>query len=127
LALDNLTDALEALHTYFTYPMPVDKFLFIPKEDIVYKVSNDYQIIEELIGIFKPVNLTDGNLEVEDDSIEISIISANIAIESLETVCMFLLQQDTADEYIKTIKKVEKFIKQKKIYQIKQSKINDYF
>ncbi|CAG8753603.1 16016_t:CDS:2 [Cetraspora pellucida] len=111
LALDNLTNALEALHTHFTYSMPVDEFLSISKEDIVYKVPNNDQIIEELIDTFRPVDLTDDDLEVEEDSIKIPIISADIVIESLEIVCMFLLQQDTADEYIKTIKKVEKFIK----------------
>ncbi|CAG8804730.1 14916_t:CDS:1, partial [Cetraspora pellucida] len=39
--LDNLADALKALHSYFIYPMQVNEFLFIPNKDIVYKVSND--------------------------------------------------------------------------------------
>ncbi|CAG8648071.1 5878_t:CDS:1, partial [Cetraspora pellucida] len=104
-----------------------DEFLSISKKDIVYEVPNKNQIIGELIDTFRQVNITNDDLEIEDNSVEILIISANIAIKSLETVCMFLFQQNTADKYIKTIKKVEKFIKQKKIYQIKQSKINDYF
>ncbi|RGB24061.1 hypothetical protein C1646_773617 [Rhizophagus diaphanus] len=44
-----------------------------------------------------------------DNSDEIVIISTNIALKSLETVNMFLLQQEDTDEYIKLVGKIEKF------------------
>ncbi|CAG8672756.1 585_t:CDS:1, partial [Cetraspora pellucida] len=105
LTLDDLTNALKDLHIHLTNPMPVEEFLSIPNEDVVYKVSRDDQVIKQLIETFKPVNLSHDDSE-EDDSVEIFLISINAAITSLETVCMFLLQQyEEVDEYVKSIRK----------------------
>ncbi|CAG8499764.1 7337_t:CDS:2 [Cetraspora pellucida] len=93
LTLDNLTNALKDLHIHLTDPMPVEEFLSIPDEDVVYEVPRDDQVIEQLIETFKPVYLTYDDSE-EDDNVEISLISINAVITSLETVYMFLLQQD---------------------------------
>ncbi|CAG8710758.1 2870_t:CDS:2, partial [Dentiscutata erythropus] len=93
--LDDFTNALEDLHIHLSNPMLVEEFLSIPAEDIVYKIPEDNQVIEELIKTFKPVDLTYD--DSEDNSIKISLISLNMAIASLETVCMFLLQQDEAN------------------------------
>ena len=62
-----------------------------------------------------------------DDSDEISIISPNAAIASLETVCTFLLQQDNAKEYLKLVGKIEKFFRVKKTSLMRQTDINTYF
>ncbi|CAG8726464.1 7338_t:CDS:2, partial [Cetraspora pellucida] len=67
--------------------------------------SRNDQVIEQLIETFKLVNLTYDNSE-KDGSIEILLISINAAITSLETVCIFLLQQDKeVDKYVKSIRK----------------------
>ena len=50
-----------------------------------------------------------------DDSDEVVTISTNVALKSLETVNMFLLQRENADEYIKLVGKVENFIRKKQI------------
>ncbi|CAG8778276.1 25189_t:CDS:2, partial [Dentiscutata erythropus] len=95
-ALDDLTNALEDLCIHFDNPMPVEEFLSIPAEDVVYEIPTNNQVIEELIKTFKPVDLACDDSE-DDNSIEIPLISIDIAITSLETVSMFLLQQDEAN------------------------------
>ncbi|CAG8714054.1 9061_t:CDS:2, partial [Cetraspora pellucida] len=57
LALDDLTNALEDLCIHFDDPMPVEEFLSIPAEDVVYEIPVNDQVIEELIKTFKPVDL----------------------------------------------------------------------
>ncbi|CAG8453138.1 6558_t:CDS:2 [Dentiscutata heterogama] len=86
LAYNNLTKAIENLHIYLDNPMPVEEFLSIPAEDIVYKISVDDQVIGKLIKTFKLVNLTCNDLEEEDNKV---------------------------NKYIKAIRKIEKFFKKK--------------
>ncbi|GBC28956.2 CENP-B homolog protein 2-like [Rhizophagus irregularis DAOM 181602=DAOM 197198] len=112
LVLNDLADALQGLN--LPYPMQAEKFLNISEENVIYKVPKDDQIIEELVYLFKNANKEDIELEEMDDSNKSSIISVNIAINSLETVCIFLLQQDNAEEYIKLVEKIEKIFKVKK-------------
>ena len=91
--------------------MRVNEFLNIPKEDIIYEIFEDDQIIMELVDIFKTPNENTDDLDEMDDSDEVVTISTNVALKSLETVNMFLLQQENADEYIKLVGKVENFIR----------------
>ena len=49
-----------------------------------------------------------------DDNCENPIINTSTAIVSLETIRMFLLQQDNVEEYVKLVGKIEKFFKIKK-------------
>ncbi|CAG8597381.1 11992_t:CDS:2, partial [Cetraspora pellucida] len=100
LVLEDITNALKDLHIHFANPMSVEEFLSIPEEDVVYEVPKNDQVIEELVKTFKPINLASDDLE-EEDSVEILLISISTAIASLETVFMFLLQQDETNEYIK--------------------------
>ncbi|CAG8618700.1 6748_t:CDS:2, partial [Cetraspora pellucida] len=85
--LNDLANALEALHPYLTYPMQIDEFLSISDKNIVYEVPNDNQVITEIVNIFKTADLAAKDLEeVEsDNSNKISIIDTNIALTSLET------------------------------------------
>ncbi|CAG8831376.1 9638_t:CDS:2, partial [Cetraspora pellucida] len=96
LALDDLTNTLEDLCIHFDNPMPVEEFLSISAEDVVYEIPMNDQVIEELIKTFKPVDLACDD-SGDDDSIEIPLISIDTVITSLETVSMFLLQQDEAN------------------------------
>ncbi|CAG8702182.1 3018_t:CDS:2, partial [Dentiscutata heterogama] len=57
-ALDNLTNALEDLHIHFDDPIPVEKFLSIPAEDVVYEIpandqhrNGDYKL-EDCVYVF---------------------------------------------------------------------------
>ncbi|CAG8728253.1 12097_t:CDS:2 [Cetraspora pellucida] len=107
--LDDLANALEALHPYLTYPMQVDEFLSISDKDIVYEVSNNNQVITDIVNTFRTADLAAKDLEEieSDDSNEIPIIDTNIELTSLKTVCMFLLQQDNdTNEYIKAVRKI---------------------
>ncbi|CAG8827388.1 23262_t:CDS:1, partial [Cetraspora pellucida] len=46
--------------------MPVEDFLSIFNEDIIYKVLRDNQVIEQLIETFKHINLTYNNSEKDN-------------------------------------------------------------
>ena len=104
--------------------MQTEEFLNIPEENVVYEVSKDDQVIEELVYLFNKKNM---DLDEIDDSNEIPIISPSAAIASLETVRTFLLQQDNAEEYVKLVGKIEKFFRVKKTSLMRQTDINTYF
>ncbi|CAG8747497.1 12805_t:CDS:2 [Cetraspora pellucida] len=91
LVLEDITNALKDFYIYLANLMSVEEFLSISEEDVIYKVFKNDQVIEELVKRFKPVNLASDNSK-EEDSVEIFLISINIAIVSLETIFMFLLQ-----------------------------------
>ena len=76
--------------------MEVEEFLTVPEEGIVYRVTDDNQIITELAEIFK------------EDSTEVAIISASAASKALETVQTFLIQQENANEYLRYANILEK-------------------
>ena len=63
----------------------------------------------------------------EDDDIELIIISVNIILRSLENVKLFLFQQVNTAKHIKSVGILERFIREKKISQLQQSYIEDYF
>ncbi|CAG8809839.1 7529_t:CDS:1, partial [Dentiscutata erythropus] len=96
LALNDFTNVLEDLHIYLANPMSVEEFFSISAKDVVYEIFKDDQVIEKLIKTFRPVDLTCDNSK-NNNSVEIPLISINIAIASLETVYMCLLQQDKAN------------------------------
>jgi len=67
------------------------------------------------------------DLDEIDDSDEIPIIRTSTAIASLETVRTFLLQQDNSEEYVKLVRKIEKFLRARKTSSLRQTDINTYF
>ncbi|CAG8786564.1 5462_t:CDS:2, partial [Dentiscutata erythropus] len=76
--------------------MEVDEFLNISGEDIIYEVPPEDQAIKELAYVFKNDEsieaMEEEDMEViEDDSVELAIISASSALNSLENIRMFLL------------------------------------
>ncbi|CAG8447807.1 17192_t:CDS:2, partial [Dentiscutata heterogama] len=69
---------------------------FWAQKDVVYEIPANDQVIEKLIKTFKLVDLACDDSE-DDNSIEIPLINIDTVITSLETVSMFLLQQDEAN------------------------------
>ena len=104
---DELNEAIKALH--LPNMIDMEEFLNNPEEDIVYEIPND-QVISEIASLFKNGANTNNSDEI-DDSIEIETICINKALQSLKTVHTFLLQQENANEHIKLVSKIEKFIK----------------
>ena len=109
--------------------MEVEEFLTFPDKNIVYEIPKDNR---ELANLFATDNLTGEdvfrteNLD-EDDSIEVSVITASTALRSLENVKMFLLQQADTSEQIRLVGILEKFIEEKKVGQLQQTYIDEYF
>ncbi len=71
--------------------MWLDEFLNIPEENVIFKVSKDDQVIEELAYLFRNIDEENMDLDNIDDSCESPVISTSTAIASLDTVRMFLL------------------------------------
>ena len=67
------------------------------------------------------------SLEDVDDSTEIAAISASMALQDLETVHAFLLQQENASEHIKMANILERYIREKKANTMRQTSIDQYF
>ena len=127
---DQLLNELSKTIKAFNLPnaMQIKEFLNIPEEDITYEILDDDQIIEKLVDIFKKSDENTDDLDEGDNGIEIANISINVALKSIETVNMFLLQQnDDTNECIKLVNTVEKFIKRKKVSMMQQTTIDYYF
>ena len=107
--------------------MTVEEYLAIPEENIVYEVPPDNQVIMELVETFRADDPIGADLEDANDSLEIPIVSADMATASLETMRTFLLQQDDTEKYISLVKKIENFIKKTKVGHMRQSKIDQFF
>ncbi|CAG8462090.1 3574_t:CDS:1 [Cetraspora pellucida] len=106
--------------------MQVEEYLNIHDKDIVYEVSDEDQIILDLVEMFRerPDEMKHKNFEEADDSIENKIINPNKALKSLENVCTFLLQKEGASECIKLVSMIKKFIIAKKKDLMKQFTID---
>src|SRR6266540_3263128 len=107
--------------------MKVKEFLTISEEDDVYEILEDDQIITELVNTFKSNRNGIKNLDNMDDSTEVLTVNINIALKSLENIRTFLFQQEDVNEYIKSIDKIEKFIKKKKNHMMQQITLDQYF
>ena len=124
---NELSETINALG--LSAAMEVEEFLTFPDENIVYEIPKDNR---ELANLFATDNLTGEdvfgteNLD-EDDSIEVSVITASTALRSLENVKMFLLQQADTSEQIRLVGILEKFIEEKKVGQLQQTYIDEYF
>ncbi|CAG8738018.1 13150_t:CDS:2 [Rhizophagus irregularis] len=103
----DLNKAIKALR--LPNMMQLKEFLTIPEENIVYEISED-EIISELANIFKK---NTNHPDEIDDSTEAEIISINEALKCLKTLNLFLLQQENANEHIKLVDIIEKYIKRK--------------
>jgi hypothetical protein len=125
LILDDLAKYLEKLR--LPDPMPLDDFLTIPEEDVVYEVLEDDKIVEELVYMFGMADGDSADPDEVDDSSETPIVSASAASKGLETAYQFLLQQDDAGEQIKLLAKIEKFIREKKMSWMRQATIDQFF
>jgi hypothetical protein len=118
--LDEISKTLDALN--LPNSMPAEEFLTIPDEDIVYEIPEDDHIVTELIEIFKK-SANESPDDLDDDSTETVTISTNVALENLKVVHTFLLQQENANECVKLVDTIEKFIRRKQT----QTTIHQYF
>jgi hypothetical protein len=125
LVFDELANGIEVLH--FAHPMKAKEFLSIPEEDIVYELPDDDKIIEELVNMFKTSDEDSiNNPDEADDSSEIAAIDANTALQSVETLRMFLFQQENGSEHVKLTNTLEKFIRDTKTALMKQTTMDQY-
>lgn len=114
--LDEISKMLEILN--LPNLMKAEEFLNIPEERVVYEVPDD---ITGFIEMFK--KKSDENADERDDSTEVVKISSNAALEGLNIVHTFLLQQENSNEYMKLVNSIEKFIRRKQT----QTTIHQYF
>ena len=122
LVLNEISKMLEILN--LPNSMDVKELLNIPEENIIYEIPEDDQIVAELIEIFKkkPDENTNDLNEI-DDSTEIETVKPSVALKCLTSVHTFLLQQENADECVKLVNILEKFIRNRQT----QTTINQFF
>ncbi|CAG8700125.1 14900_t:CDS:1, partial [Dentiscutata heterogama] len=98
--INDLITMIENLN--FSDPMQVEEFLNIPDENLAYEIPDDELAIAELVEIFKNSDTVEDLDEVDeiDDSLEVPIVSADSALEGLETAYMYLLQQENTSEQL---------------------------
>jgi len=112
--LDEISKMLDALN------LPNS---MLAEEDIVYEIPEGDQLITELVEMFKKsANESPDDLD-EDDSTEMVTIGTNVALKNLKIVNTFLLQQENANECVKLVDTIEKFIRRKQT----QTTIHQYF
>ncbi|CAG8711452.1 25153_t:CDS:2 [Cetraspora pellucida] len=88
--------------------MSVDEFLNFPSKNVIYEVSSDDKIIEELVGVFNSKNANESN---ETDNVDEN--------DDKETV--------EIGRQLKQTDSLENFIRKKKISSIVQTNIDMYF
>ncbi|CAG8563822.1 3724_t:CDS:1 [Dentiscutata heterogama] len=125
--LEELFKNIEDLN--FSDSMQVEEYLNIPDENIIYEVSNNNQIISDLIETFRERSdkIEYEDPEKADDSVEREIVKPSEAFKSLDNIHTFLLQQKGVNECIKLVSIIEKFITTRKNDLMTQSKIDKYF
>jgi hypothetical protein len=110
----------------FPNAMETDEFLNIPDKDVIYEVSEENKIIAELVDVFQKKSHLE-EFDETDDSIETPVISANVALESLKNIQLFLFQQENARNQLKLIDNLEKFIREKKFNSTQQVSLDKYY
>ena len=106
--------------------MSLDEFLEYPDENIVVEPLDEDEAISVAISCFKDDHV-DGIENDDDDSIEVPVVTASAAASSLETVCMFLLQQEGANEHLWLVNLLERFIKEKQLSLMHQTTLDQFF
>ena len=123
--LNELAETLDALG--LPNAMEIEEFLTLPDENIVYQLPENDQIIVDLANTFRRREGETKNSDEDDDSTEILIISTSTALRNLESVKLFLLQQEGVADQIRSVNTLEKFIGGLKINKAQQSYINAYY
>ncbi|CAG8753839.1 2758_t:CDS:2 [Cetraspora pellucida] len=101
--LENLIRSLNTL--CLPNAMETDEFLNFNKDQIIKKLAYVFRN-DESVEV-----MDEGNTEVMDDSVEPTVVSGSSALNSLENVQMFLLQQEGSGNQLKLINFLEKFIR----------------
>ena len=84
------------------------------EEDIVFELTESDNVISLFSG------------GCDDNSTEMPSVSANQALQSLENVKKFLIQQEGASIYLSAVNSLENFIHEKWVDSMKQSSITQF-
>ncbi|CAG8813419.1 2418_t:CDS:2, partial [Cetraspora pellucida] len=115
--LDGFINALSLC--YLSNAMNTNEFFMISNKNIVYEIPADDQIIKKLAYTFKTnknvktIDKSGAKIDDEDDNVKIITVSSYSALNNLENIHNFLLQQKGSSEQFKLVNSLEKFIKAK--------------
>lgn len=116
--LREIDECIKSLH--LPEPMSVEYLLDFPSE----REINDLPQIEEIIEACRIDD--DDNGEDEEDE-EPRVVSCKEASQALETLRLFTLQSENAEEETESIGKFAKLIARRMQMSLKQRSIDDYF
>jgi len=96
-----LAEMLNAL--YLSNTMKVKEFLTLPNKNIVCEISKNDQELANLFIIKNSGERVLGTESSNDDSIEMLMITTSMALNNLNSVKMFLFQQENASKQLKLL------------------------
>ena len=94
----------------------MNEYLSFPEENVTFELPES----DNIVSLFSREEVDD------DDSNEAPIISASMALKSLETVRTFLTQQEDSSSYLRLFNSLENFIREKKVNSMKQSSLTQF-
>jgi hypothetical protein len=105
-------------------PLSVEEFIEVPEEVID---DNDDDVTAAVVLQYSANKLGDES-EEDDDDFEAPIVGTNEAIQALEALKLYIIQQDEGDVSIsKALDKLGRDIQQKKRFQGKQTTVEVFF
>jgi hypothetical protein len=112
--LAELSDSIKKFN--FPTVISVNEYLSFPEENVTFELPES----DNIVSLFSREEVDD------DDSNEAPIISASMALKSLETVRTFLTQQEDSSSYLRLFNSLENFIREKKVNSMKQSSLTQF-
>ena len=112
--LAELSDSIKKFN--FPTVISVNEYLSFPEENVTFELPES----DNIVSLFSREEVDD------DDSNEAPIISASMALKSLETVRTFLTQQEDSSSYLRLFNSLENFIREKKVNSMKQSNLTQF-
>jgi len=108
----------QVVNKKFNFPtvISVNEYLSFPEENVTFELPES----DNIVSLFSREEVDD------DDSNEAPIISASMALKSLETVRTFLTQQEDSSSYLRLFNSLENFIREKKVNSMKQSSLTQF-
>ena len=94
----------------------MNEYLSFPEENVTFELPES----DNIVSLFSREEVDD------DDSNEAPIISASMALKSLETVRTVLTQQEDSSSYLRLVNSLENFIREKKVNSMKQSSLTQF-
>ncbi|CAG8855043.1 5336_t:CDS:1, partial [Gigaspora margarita] len=94
--MEEMKEDIEALN--FRNAMSLEVYINYPEEENTNKILNNQEILTLVTNLELKKDLNNDNSEDEDDSKEISLITHHEALNAIEVLEQYFMQQDLSDK-----------------------------